>query len=228
MAFKPTQFDNDSQLVPIPVCCGGTGITTAPAAIAVDPVVLYKCIGWTTGSVQIPTASLGSYARYEIVGQVACWQYYCSGLTFGFNTNFNQYCCAHASCSAFQPKTYPSTPTAASAFSCAGMIHAAFGISSDQCTACSINGWMFKIELVPGGCGGGGGYAATYAVETTLNGSSNTCQGTRNSGFINACCASDTSCLKGICMTTPGGSWGGSDNALCRQAVTVTGYGRLV
>ena len=253
MAFTPTQFNNDAELVPTAACCGGTGLATsgtsgnllvsngttwvssAPAATGGgDPAVLYKCSGWSTGVVCIPSSLRGKYNAYEIQGQVGYWTQYCSQLTFGFagandgacqpngfgggmNTD---YCCMHNTCGwVGDIKCFDSS----SSYTCAGAIAWPFGCGSGCDTACSIRGWQFFISLNPwGACDG---KLAHYCVSTTNQGGGEyCCIGSRNVGELCSCCGGDARCLRCIFFTTPSAT-----NAIaCCSSITVIGKGRLV
>jgi len=255
MAFKPTQFDNDSQLVPIAACCGGTGlitpgasgnllssngttwVSTAPATTSGgDPAVLYKCSGWSTGAVCIPADLRGKYNAYEIQGQVGYWQYYCSQLTFGF---------AGACSGTCQPNGFGGGMAtdyccmhsacgwtgdmkcfnSSGTYTCAGAIPWAFGCSSACETACSIRGWQFFISLNPWGYTADGNKFAHYCISTT------------NQGGGEYCCIGIRNV--GELCSCCGGDTGclrciffttpsASNGIACCSSITVIGKGRLV
>lgn len=200
----------------------GTAWTSVTPTGGGDPKVLFKCNSWSGSTACIPTADWGAYSRYEIMGAVQCWCYYCSQLTFGFDTNFAQYCCSQRACGSIQPKGWQSYCTTTDGYDCAGAIAWAFGCSSDSRTACAAAGWQFRINLVTALCTTN---EAFYEIETFSNGGGLCCNGILNSGRLQACCAANTRCLRSVCFSTPSADAGA---ALAGGAITITGFGRLV
>ena len=200
----------------------GTTWTSVTPAAGGDPKVLFKCSSWNGSTACIPTADWGAYVRYEITGSVPYWQYYCSQLNFGFDTNLALYCCTHRACGNIQPKSYQSYCNCSAGYDCAGTIPWAFGCSSDYWTACAAAGWQFRINLVGAQCTA---TEAFYEIETFSNGGGMCCNGIRNSGRLQACCNSNTRCLRSVCFTTASAEAGAPGPG---GAITITGFGRLV
>ena len=198
----------------------GTTWTSVTPAAGGDPKVLFKCVGWNGGSAVIPAADYGSYARYEITGVQHCWIYYCSTLSFGFDTTLVQRD-THIACGYHMPKSWQSNCNCTMGYVCATVIEAAFGASSDYCTACSGLGWQFRINLVPQSLN-----CAYYEIETFTTGGALCCAGNRNAGRLQACCNANTSCLRSVCFSTQSGVAAG--NTSNSNTIVITGHGRLV
>lgn len=204
---------------------GGAGSPTA----ANTPTVLYNCNGCWNGSATIPTAARGIFSRYEVVGYVGYWQYYCSQATFGFagacgggcSDNFDQYCCAHCACGWVGDRK---CMNGSENWGCAGSIAWPFGCSSGCDTACSVRGFNYHVALVPDNACRGDERGFHFCFTQSANGGDGwCCIGNRNSGQGISCCGGHPACLKGVCFTTPSAT----NPMACQASAMILGYGRI-
>jgi len=210
-----------------------TGVVTVSASGGSAPVILYNCACQCYNyGMCIPSASRGVFQRYEIIGGVCSWNYYCSQATFQFggacngacqpnNYGSNRYCCSIMSCGSInQFKCFNGSYM----YSCAGAIAWPFGCSSSCFSACTAYPMQYHIALTPVFPCCGSNRCFTYCFRTTNNSNysaGNCCFGGSNHGSATPCCGAHPACLQCICLTTPSATGNTTGN------ITVIGYGRL-
>jgi hypothetical protein len=202
-----------------------TGTVTISASGGNSPTILYNCACCWGGSATIPAETRGAYTHYEIIGHVGYWQYYCSQAAFCFapspgcsQSNYANYCCAHSACGWIgHAKCFNSSYT----YSCAGAIAWPFGCGGGCLSACATCGFQWHAMLSPEHpCNAN--YRQFRYCFATSNGNYNCCTGIRNSGRAFPCCGMQSSCLRGVCITSVG-----SNGFACNSTITIIGHGRL-